>query len=98
MPAPAQNRRRRRRRAPLPPPRTRSARRYVRVAPAHIAMFRFLLEACDNLALFTVVDRRTGALLLRYSPDQEREMDRFLAEAATRLDLEPIPLPSLPQE
>jgi len=44
---------------PLPPPRT-SARLYARIAPRHIAMFRFLLEAQDNLGYMTVLDRGVG--------------------------------------
>jgi hypothetical protein len=86
----AKRKRRKRRRWPPNPPRTLSARRYVRVPTQRIALFRFLLEACDNLALFTVADRRTGALLLRYSPDQEREVDEFLAQAAALTGVEPI--------
>ncbi|WP_035067368.1 DUF4911 domain-containing protein [Nitratidesulfovibrio termitidis] len=45
---------------PLPPPRT-SARLYARIAPRHIAMFRFLLEAQDNLGYMTVLDRGVGS-------------------------------------
>lgn len=44
---------------PLPPPRA-SARLYARIAPRHIAMFRFLLEAQDNLGYMTVLDRGVG--------------------------------------
>ncbi|WP_341806102.1 DUF4911 domain-containing protein [Nitratidesulfovibrio liaohensis] len=44
---------------PLPPPRT-SSRLYARIAPRHIAMFRFLLEAQDNLGYMTVLDRGVG--------------------------------------
>ncbi|MDR3043772.1 MAG: DUF4911 domain-containing protein [Desulfovibrio sp.] len=44
---------------PLPPPHE-SARLYARIAPRHIAMFRFLLEAQDNLGYMTVLDRGVG--------------------------------------
>lgn len=44
---------------PLPPPRA-SSRLYARIAPRHIAMFRFLLEAQDNLGYMTVLDRGIG--------------------------------------
>lgn len=44
---------------PLPPPRE-SSRLYARIAPRHIAMFRFLLEAQDNLGYMTVLDRGLG--------------------------------------
>lgn len=44
---------------PLPPP-SASSRLYARIAPRHIAMFRFLLEAQDNLGYMTVLDRGVG--------------------------------------
>lgn len=44
---------------PLPPPRA-SSRLYARIVPRHIAMFRFLLEAQDNLGYMTVLDRGIG--------------------------------------
>lgn len=44
-------------------------------------MFRFLLEAWDNLALFTVVDRAGVVLLLRFSEHQRREVREFLDAA-----------------
>ncbi len=75
---------------PLAPPPTWSARRYIRLNPADIALFRFLLEARDNLALFTVVDRVRGVLLLRYSPQQEGEVDDFLAQTGQELAIQPV--------
>ncbi|MBG3878520.1 DUF4911 domain-containing protein [Desulfovibrio oxamicus] len=44
---------------PLPPPHE-SSRLYARIAPRHIAMFRFLLEAQDNMGYMTVLDRGVG--------------------------------------
>ena len=41
-------------------------------------MFRFLLEAQDNLGLMTVVDRWGAVLQVRFSPHQERDMREFL--------------------
>lgn len=70
--------RRKPRHRPCPPPPGRSGRLYVRVLPRDIAMFRFLLEAHDNLGIFTVTDRFQGILMLRYSPHQEREIKAFL--------------------
>ncbi|MEF2144650.1 MAG: DUF4911 domain-containing protein [Desulfovibrionaceae bacterium] len=69
------------RRGRLLPPPSHSARLYVRMDPPRIALFRFLLEAWDNLALFTMVDRRQGVMLLRFSPHQEREVRLFLETA-----------------
>ena len=58
-------------------------------------MFRFLLEAQDNLALFTVVDRVRGVLLLRYSPSHEAEVDRFLLDATAVMPIQAVlkPIP-----
>ena len=75
---------------PLAPPPTWSARRYIRIAPPDIALFRFLLEAHDNLALFTVVDRARGVLLLRYSPQQEAEVEEFLAGLEAEMAVERV--------
>lgn len=66
----------RKHRCPAPP--ERSARIYVRIDPSQIGRFRFLLEACDNLGIFTVADKYKGVLQLRYSPQQEREFREFL--------------------
>lgn len=71
-----------RRRKPVRlPPARRSAKLLVRIAPAQVALFRFLLEAHDNLALFTVLHSRTAnrpgdpsLLKLLFSPHQERDV------------------------
>lgn len=83
--------RRRPRKRICPPAPAQSARTYVRMAPADIALFRFLLEGHDNLGVFTVVNKFKGILLLRYSPHLRREMKQFLKQAATEMDLEVLP-------
>jgi len=75
----------------LPPSPEVSARVYVRVAPADIALFRFLLEANDNLGVFTVVNKFDGVLMVRFSPQQRREVERFLRQAATEMAIEVLP-------
>lgn len=60
------------------PPAGQSCRFYVYIKPSQVYLFRFLLEAQDNLGLMTVVDRWRAALLLRCSPHQEREFRDFL--------------------
>ncbi|WP_034642471.1 DUF4911 domain-containing protein [Desulfovibrio inopinatus] len=67
---------------PLP---TRSARLYVRLASRDIGLFRFLLEACDNLAYFTVIDKYSAVVRLRFSPDDEQDVRAFLDHQATAL-------------
>ena len=41
----------------------RSSRMLVRMESCHVAMFRFLLEAHDNLALFTVLEESRNRVL-----------------------------------
>nr|WP_234702986.1 DUF4911 domain-containing protein [Oleidesulfovibrio alaskensis] len=69
--------RRRKPMPPLPPPRF-SRRLYVHVAPADVGMFRFLLEAQDNLGYMSVINKFDGVLQVVFSPHQEREMRDFL--------------------
>lgn len=64
-------RKRRRIGPPLPPPRC-SGRLLVRLLPTHVAMFRFLLEAYDNLAYFTVLNRHEALLKIVFSPHREQ--------------------------
>lgn len=54
----------------------------IRLAPAHTGMFRFLLEAYDNLAYFTVLEKDTALLRLIYSPHCEKSVRRALADIA----------------
>ena len=63
---------------PLPAPEY-SACLYVRIAPPHIAMFRFLLEAEDNLAYMSTVDRWASVLRVTFSPHQREAVNRYLA-------------------
>jgi len=63
--------------APLPAPRFSSCL-YVRLAPRDVAMFRFLLEAEDNLAYSSTVDRWSCALRVTFSPHQEQAVRKYL--------------------
>lgn len=82
--------RRRPRKRICPPPPTRSQRIYVRIDPAKIGLFRFLLEGYDNLGIFTVANKFTGVLQLRFSPHQGREIRKFIAAVRTEMDLEEV--------
>ncbi|HMM39460.1 MAG TPA: DUF4911 domain-containing protein [Desulfovibrio sp.] len=81
--------RRGRRKIAGPPPKW-SSRLYVRLEPSRIALFRFLLEAHDNLALFSVADRRKGILQLNFSPDQDGEVRAFLARVQAETGVETV--------
>ena len=72
---------RRRKGRSLPVPQ-RSSRVYVTVEPSRVHMFRFLLEAEDNLGIMTVVDRWRAVLMVRYSPHREADLRAFLEAAA----------------
>ncbi|MGE4297437.1 MAG: DUF4911 domain-containing protein [Desulfovibrionaceae bacterium] len=76
----------RRRPAPPPPPE-RSRRLYVRVAQADLARMKFLLEAVDNLAYMSVIDRFEAVVQVVFSPHQEAEVRAFLDGLATAMPL-----------
>ncbi len=73
----------------LPPPQ-RSACMYVQIAPKDIAMFKFLLEADDNLGYMSVVDRWSAALKLVYSPHQQKALQAWLQDTAKALQFKEI--------
>lgn len=56
------------------PPAIHSGRLLVCIASQQVGLFRFLLEAYDNLALFTVIDKHVATLKLLFSPHQEKEV------------------------
>ncbi len=67
----------------------------ITVEPALTGMFRFLLEAYDNLAGFTVLDRHAALLRLFFSPHREREVRAALEDIGRTVPLhvEPWPFP-----
>lgn len=79
------------------PPVRESGRLLVRIAPSDVGMFRFLLEAHDNLAYFTVLERHGALLAFFFAPDSLPRAIDALEEIAQSLPLtwEPWPLPSL---
>lgn len=68
------------------PPR-HSGRLLVRLAPEAVALFRFHLEAHDNLAFFTTLERRTALLKIVFSPQQEDAVRTALGEIAASVPL-----------
>lgn len=71
---------------PLPLPSC-SRHVLVRLAPAQVGMFRFFLEAYDNVAYFTVLERQTALLKVVFSPHQERYAREALAQIGESLPL-----------
>ena len=59
---------------------TASARLYVRLLPRNVSLLTFLLQAEDNLALPTVVDRFAAVVRLTYCPDEADRVEAFLRD------------------
>lgn len=56
---------------------------YAEIPRQRIAVFRFLIEAYDNLAVMSVVDRYRAVIKLRFLPDAEATLrGLLLAEGA----------------
>ncbi len=51
-------------------------------------MFRFLLEARDNLAVFTALDRREALLKLMFAPESRQAVIQALGETKEDIPLE----------
>lgn len=75
------------------PPPVRASRLLVRIAPEKVGMFRFLLEAHDHLAVFSVLDRREALLKVIYSPHEDRRVRQALADMAETLPMAVLPWP-----
>ena len=71
--------------APALPPPTRSGSLLVRIAPEHTGLFRFLLEAYEHIAYFTVLENKTALLRVIFSPHREREAREALTQMAQSL-------------
>ena len=78
----------RRRKTPYQPPRW-SRRLYLRLAPADMALLKFLLEAQGHVGILSVVDRHAAMAKLTYSPDMEREVLEFLEQARQTVAIGP---------
>ncbi|MEG2172279.1 MAG: DUF4911 domain-containing protein [Desulfovibrionaceae bacterium] len=66
--------------------------------PSQVGMFRFLLEGYDNLAYFTVLERRTALLKLVFSPHREYFVREALAQIAGTVDVKIQEWPSASQD
>ncbi len=86
-----------RQQAHIPPPGKRCARLLVRLAAEDLALFRFLLEGYDNLAYFTVLERRPALLKLVCAQESLAALRGALSEISQSLSLriEEWPFPPL---
>ena len=83
----ATSKKRKVRRGRVHPAPERSSRVYIYINPSQVHLFRFYLEAHDNLGIMTVVDRWRAALMLRYSPYEEKRIAAFLTALPESLSL-----------
>lgn len=59
----------------------------LRLKTEDVAMFRFLLEAYDNLAMFTVLERRPALLKVFFPPDNKKKVLESLTEIGSSIPL-----------
>lgn len=67
------------------PPETRSLTLYAEIPRSSIALYRFLLEGYDNLAVMSVVDRFRAVIRLRCATHAEKTLREFLAAQGARI-------------
>ena len=67
------------------PPCLASAVLYAEVPRNEIALYRFLLEGYDNLAIMSVVDRYRAVIKLRCAADAQKELRGLLASQGARI-------------
>lgn len=85
-------RRRKPRRWPPAPPERTSQVLYAEIPRSQIAIYRFLIEAYDNLAIMSVVDRFRAVIKLRFLPDAETTLRRLLvSQGATVIERPGMP-------
>lgn len=71
----------------------RGKRLLVRIGPRDVAMFRFLLEAHDNLAIFTVLERDTALLKVMFTPASHAAVLKALEAIGKTVPLQILPWP-----
>lgn len=72
---------------------TLSKKILLRVSPQHMTLFRFLLEAYDNLAHFTVLDKEQALLKVFFSLHQEQDVYTALKDINDALPIIIYPWP-----
>jgi hypothetical protein len=70
--------------------RLNSTLTYYRVDQKQIAFIKFVIEAYDNLALLSTLDRQRGLILMRIAPGCERVVARIMADIGENILVESI--------
>ncbi len=87
-----------RKRPPLGEPPRYASRVYVALRREDVGLFRFLLEAEDNLAYMTIVDKWAAVAAVVYSPHQERAVRDYLDRMRGTVPLRIINFPARKDE
>ncbi len=74
-------------------PATISKELLVRLAPSQVGMFRFLLEAYEHIAYFSVINRHEALLKIVFSPHREWATHKALEEIGNSMPIEVLPWP-----
>ncbi len=86
--------RKRRKIGPPLEPATQSGHLLVRVIPSQVGMFRFLLEAYEHIAYFSVINRQEALLKIVFSPHREKATRQALEEIGTSMQVTLLPWPT----
>ncbi|MEW5735098.1 MAG: DUF4911 domain-containing protein [Thermodesulfobacteriota bacterium] len=62
-----------------------------RLDPVEIHYLRFILEACDGMAVLRTLDPKTGLVEISIAPGREKEAEEVLAGLSRELFLDPLP-------
>lgn len=84
-------------RPPLAPPPRFSSRLYIRLPQRQTRLFRYLLEAYDNLAYTSVVERKGCILKIVYSPQSEKHLREALEDIRSAVPFEYLNVPTFQQ-
>lgn len=70
-----------------------SQEKHFRLDPAEICYLRFILEACDGMAVLRTIDPKTGLVSVSVAPGREEEAAGVLEDLSREIFLDPIPAP-----
>ncbi len=87
------NLRKKRKLGPPLEPAFNSKQLFLQLEPAKVGMFRFLLEAYEHIAYFSVINKQKAVLKIVYSPHREKVTLAMLAEIGESLEIKYLPWP-----
>ncbi len=74
-------------------PATESEQLLVQVPPSQVGMFRFLLEAYEHIAYFSVINRHKALLKIVFSPHRAKAARWALDEIGQSMEVIFLPWP-----